>query len=228
MRGGEEIQAALRAFAQRWRDHTGTERAEAQTFLNQLLECYGVDRQAAGIEFEKRTTDLGFMDLYWPQWCIVEMKAPSRAERLSTHYQQVRDYWEASADDVAGTPAARFVVLGAFHRFEIWEPGRFPRSPRVIVDLQDLPDRYDASGQGSCCGILRNAGSASPRCTTPWTTAHGPILPHCIASSTRASRCYGWPVSVAQDDAELVRRLSALNTEIAAGRAVRALRRLIS
>ncbi len=153
MRSGEEIQAALRAFAQRWRDYTGTERAEAQTFLNQLLECYGVDRQATGIEFEKRTSDLGFMDLYWPQWCIVEMKAPSRAERLSTHYQQVRDYWEASADDVAGTPAARFVVLCAFHRFEIWEPGRFPRSPRVIVDLQDLPDRYDASGQGSCCGI---------------------------------------------------------------------------
>lgn len=49
MRSGEEIQAALRAFAQRWRDYTGTERAEAQTFLNQLLECYGVDRQAAGI-----------------------------------------------------------------------------------------------------------------------------------------------------------------------------------
>lgn len=30
--------------------------------------------------------------------------------------------------------------------------------------------------------------------------------------------CYGWPASVAQDDAELVRRLTALNREIAEGR----------
>ncbi len=29
--------------------------------------------------------------------------------------------------------------------------------------------------------------------------------------------CYGWPASVAQDDAELVRRLTELNREITAG-----------
>jgi hypothetical protein len=43
MRSGEEIQAALRLFAARWRDYAGTERAEAQTFLNELLACYGVE-----------------------------------------------------------------------------------------------------------------------------------------------------------------------------------------
>jgi hypothetical protein len=29
--------------------------------------------------------------------------------------------------------------------------------------------------------------------------------------------CYGWPAAVAQDDAELVRRLTELNREIAEG-----------
>ncbi len=32
-----------------------------------------------------------------------------------------------------------------------------------------------------------------------------------------AVACYGWPKSVAQDDAELVRRLTALNRQIVEG-----------
>jgi len=32
-RSGEEIQRALRSFVGRWREYTGSERAEAQTFL---------------------------------------------------------------------------------------------------------------------------------------------------------------------------------------------------
>lgn len=43
---GEEMRAAPTRFAARWSEYTGTERSEAQTFLNQLFECYGTDRQA--------------------------------------------------------------------------------------------------------------------------------------------------------------------------------------
>lgn len=36
-RSGEQIQAALTAFVGRWKGYEGTERAEAQTFLNELF-----------------------------------------------------------------------------------------------------------------------------------------------------------------------------------------------
>jgi hypothetical protein len=153
MRSGEEIQAALRSFVGRWRDYSGTERAEAQTYLNDLLACYGVDRRLVGAEFEYHRSGAGFMDLHWAQWCIVEMKAPSRAPRLSEDYKQVFDYWLSSANDEAGKPAARYVVLCAFQRFEVWEPGRFPRSPRAVFSLEELPDRYDTLGFLSGPGV---------------------------------------------------------------------------
>ncbi|MGH2944936.1 MAG: type IIL restriction-modification enzyme MmeI [Solirubrobacteraceae bacterium] len=54
------------------------------------------------------------------------------------------DYWADAADPDAGVPSPRFVVLCAFRRMEIWEPGRFPNAPRVTLDLVELPDQYDA------------------------------------------------------------------------------------
>ncbi len=42
---GEEIRARLSAFASRWSVYAGGERSEAQTFLNELFECYGTHRQ---------------------------------------------------------------------------------------------------------------------------------------------------------------------------------------
>ena len=34
-------------------------------------------------------------------------------------------------------------MICAFKRMEIWEPGRFPTEPRVVLDLVELPDRYE-------------------------------------------------------------------------------------
>ena len=74
MPSGLEIQKALRALANRWRGYSGTERGEAQTFLNQLFECYGTERFGSGARFEDAHASVGIMDLYWPGTCIVEMK----------------------------------------------------------------------------------------------------------------------------------------------------------
>ena len=41
MCSGEEIQSALRGFAGQWRGYAGSERGEAQTYLNELIRCYG-------------------------------------------------------------------------------------------------------------------------------------------------------------------------------------------
>lgn len=142
MASGEEIQAALRAFVGRWKGYTGSERGEAQTFLNELFACYGGDRLALGAKFEDFNTSSGFMDLHWPGICIVEMKAPGRD--LLGARAQVERYWKESADFDAGRKAARYVVLCSFLKFEIWQPGDYPSQPVASFDLESLPERYDA------------------------------------------------------------------------------------
>ncbi len=143
MRNGEEIQRDLRNFAARWRDYSGSECSEAQTFLNGLILCYGADRRDVGARFEDAQTATGIMDLYWPGVCIVEMKAPHRAGKLPEHRKQALDYWHSSDDAALNRPAPPYVVLCAFQRFEIWEPGRFPSAPRADFTLDKLPENYE-------------------------------------------------------------------------------------
>ena len=146
-RSGEEIQAALRAFVVRWKDYGGTERSEAQTFLNELFACYGTSRLDVGARFEDfqaSASGSGFMDLHWPEVVIIEMKRPSRGNQLSRAQTQVMDYWRESADSDKDQPAARYVVICSFLQFEVWEPGRYPKGPRIVFDIEDLPDRYES------------------------------------------------------------------------------------
>lgn len=144
MRSGEEIRQALVAFADRWRDYGGSERAEAQTFLNELFASYGRDRREAGARLEDAHTSAGIMDLHLPGVAIIEMKAPGEAGRLDRHREQALDYWRHSADVATERPAPDYVVLCAFHRFEVWEPGHYPAEPRLRFSLDELPDRYEA------------------------------------------------------------------------------------
>jgi hypothetical protein len=75
---GEEIRQNLGAFVARWSGYSGTERAEAQTFLNELLACYGTNRsggrtirgadQSSTLEDRFRYTPTSAFDTYpWPQ-----------------------------------------------------------------------------------------------------------------------------------------------------------------
>jgi hypothetical protein len=139
---GEEIRARLSAFAARWSVYEGSERAEAQTFLNELFACYGTDRSEVA-HFEQAQAGR-FLDLIWPRICLIEMKAPSEAKRLAKHREQAMRYWNESADAATNTPTPRWVVICAFRKLEIWEPGAFPKEPRLVLDLIDLPDQYDA------------------------------------------------------------------------------------
>lgn len=139
---GEEIRARLSVFASRWSVYEGSERGGAQTFLDELFGCYGTRRSDVA-DFERPQAGR-FLDLIWPRVCLIEMKAPAEAKRLAKHREQALRYWVESADSSANTPAPRYVVLCAFRRLEIWEPGLFPKEPRLVLDLIDLPDQYDA------------------------------------------------------------------------------------
>ncbi len=139
----DAIRSRLASFAAEWSKYDGSERAEAQTFLNQLFSCYGQDRKGCGALFED-AQEGRFLDLIYPGVCIIEMKRPSEAKSLSKHREQALDYWRNSADAKTGVEAPEYVVLCAFAKFEIWQPGRFPKEPRLVVDLTELPDNLEA------------------------------------------------------------------------------------
>jgi hypothetical protein len=139
---GEEIRRRLEEFVARWRDYSRTERAEAQSFLNELLACYGVDRKDVA-HFED-PTGVGIIDMIWPGVCIVEMKRPSEAGNLAAHREQAFDYWKdvSRRTGKAGT----HVVVCAFQRFEVFEPGVHWDVPVATFDIDVLPDQYEALG----------------------------------------------------------------------------------
>lgn len=141
MPSGEEIQTALRRFVARWQGYSGSEREGAQTFLNELARCYGTDLFAEGVRFEDSSVPGGFMDMYWRDRAIVEMKAPGESHRLAAHRDQVFRYWRGSSDVTSSRPAPPYAVLCSFQLFEVWEPGRYPNEPRASFTLAELPDR---------------------------------------------------------------------------------------
>lgn len=140
--GGEEIRRRLVELCDRWVDYSGSERSEAQTFLNELFACFGTQRRDVATFEEPQ--EGRFMDCIWPRTCLIEMKRPSEAARLDRHRKQAFGYWTKAADAANNVPAPRFLVLCAFQRFEIWEPGAYPAAPRATIDLEQLPGRPDA------------------------------------------------------------------------------------
>jgi hypothetical protein len=138
---GEEIRHQLAEFAAKWGGYEGSERGEAQTFLTQLLRCYGTDREAVGAKFEEPSAGK-FMDMIWPGVCIAEMKRPSEAARLDKHRDQALEYWQKVGKP--GAPAPPYVILCAFHRFEVWRPGEVYTEPLAAFDLAELPENSDA------------------------------------------------------------------------------------
>jgi hypothetical protein len=143
-----EIQTALRGVVDKWGNYAGTEKAGAQSFLNDLIAAYTGDAaMASGARFEEfgvRDEGAGYMDLYWPDVCIVEMKAPKESRRLDIHRVQALDYWRNSSDSATNTAAPPFLVLCSFRSFEVWEPGKYPAGPRDTFALEELPSRAEA------------------------------------------------------------------------------------
>jgi hypothetical protein len=145
----EDIRAALVELADRWVTYEGTERSASQTFLNQLLAAYSgsndvMDAGARFEEFGARDEGSGFMDLYWRDVVIIEMKAPSQSRRLDQHRAQALDYWRNSANSDKGIAAPPYLVLCSIKQFEVWEPGRYPNGPVDTFSLAELPDRVES------------------------------------------------------------------------------------
>lgn len=141
----EEIRRRLTRFAADWGGYRGTERSEAQTFCNELLNCYGTERKRVA-RFEERTEAGGFIDMIWPEVCLIEMKRPSEADKLGGHREQALSYWKEVSKQAgeSGRKAPEWIVLCAFERFEVLDPDAGWDKPADAFPLAELPERLSS------------------------------------------------------------------------------------
>lgn len=136
----EENRDRARRFVTKW---TGErrERAEKDSFWNDLLDVFAVDRrQVARFEaVAKRysTGRTGYIDLFWPGRLLAEHKTAGRS--LDAAMVQALDYLPGmDPDDVPGVVVACDFQEFLVHDLDAGSTERFA--------LQDLPDRLELFG----------------------------------------------------------------------------------
>ncbi len=136
-----EIRANAQKFSARWADATD-ENADAQTFWNEFLAIFGVDRRRVAT-FEARaqrasTGGSGRIDLLWPGVLVAEHK--SAGKDLATAEDQVLDYLVSLND----ATAPGVIITSDFQHIRIRDlegdnkPYTFP--------LEDLTSEIDRFG----------------------------------------------------------------------------------
>lgn len=115
-----QIRANARQFSLEWKDES-RERAESQTFWNEFLAVFGVNRRKVGIfeaTFKKLKGTQGFIDVYWPKKLVCEQK--SRGADLDKATKQALDYLQSIAK-VAEADLPRYVIVCDFERLHLFD-----------------------------------------------------------------------------------------------------------
>jgi len=135
-----ETRQRARQFVRRWAGERH-ERAEKDSFWNELLEVFAIDRrQVARFEAVAQrysTGRHGFIDVFWPGRLLAEHK--SAGEDLGRAMEQALDYLPGM--DPYDVP--QIVVVCDFSEFVIRDLGT---GQQVRFDLEDLPARIDLFG----------------------------------------------------------------------------------
>jgi hypothetical protein len=112
-----EIRQRATSFAHDWQG-VASERAEAQTFWNEFLQIFGINRRKFA-SFEERVKRLndstGRIDLFWPQMLLAEHK--SLGQDLSKASVQAFKYVEG----LPNKETPRFVIVSDFARFVLYD-----------------------------------------------------------------------------------------------------------
>lgn len=139
-----DISQALKDFVSYRQTHLkGDEKGEAQIFCDRLFRAFGhegVAEAGATLEYRiKKENNRGatFADLMWKPRCLIEMK--KRGEDPSKHFRQALDYWTRAVPD-----RPRYVMLCNFDEFHIYDFERQVDEPVDVIQLADLPQRYEA------------------------------------------------------------------------------------
>ena len=111
-----EIKDRARAFAKEWAGDT-SERAEAQSFWNDFLNVFGVNRRRVAV-FEQKAERFsgskhGRIDVFWPGVMLAEHK--SAGVDLDAAFEQATDYFAGISD--AELP--RYVLVSDFQHFRL-------------------------------------------------------------------------------------------------------------
>ena len=137
-----EIRTRLDAFVhEHANDHQ--EHAEAQTWWNDLLDCYGI-RRARVATFERRATRAstggrGRIDVFWPRVFIWEHKS---AGRIDTADDQAFDYLYGG--DVSPAEFPRYIIVSDFRHIRINDLES--DDPPVTIPVTDLPANAELLG----------------------------------------------------------------------------------
>lgn len=137
-----EIRQRCAEFAVNWRDAAGEERQEAQSFVRDLLQAFGITQTKAAL-YEKRarrssTGGRGYIDALIPGLCLIEMK--SRGKDLVSAERQALDY----VDDLSDVEAPRWVITCDFSSFRVLDLFADEASELEEFELEDLPRFVDS------------------------------------------------------------------------------------
>ncbi len=128
-----EIRNNAIAFVHEWKDET-RERAEAQTFWNEFLAIFGVNRRRVAI-FEKavpkNNLNTGSIDLFWRGVLLVEHK--SRGQNFDKASSQAFEYLE----NLPENEEPEYVLISDFARFRLYN---LDTNEEVDFPLEELPD----------------------------------------------------------------------------------------
>lgn len=140
-RSWEEIRSASARFVANWRDAEGYERGQAQEFVRELFECFGIP-PARITAFEHRVAKLeggrGFIDAFIPGLVIVEMK--SRGKDLDAAEAQAFQYIETLPE----SSLPQYLVVSDFGCIRVVNAATGERVEEFA--LEDLPAHVTALG----------------------------------------------------------------------------------
>lgn len=130
-----EIRDRAIRFSREWAEAT-SEKAEAQTFLNEFFEIFGVSRRRVA-SFERRVSKAdgkgsaqGSIDLLWKSHLLVEFK--SAGKDLDAAYKQAVDYFPGLKE----VELPRYILVCDFHRFRVHD---LEKDATHAFNLKDLP-----------------------------------------------------------------------------------------
>lgn len=127
-----EIRDRAARFAKDWAGVT-SEQAEAQSFWNDFLQVFGVDRRRVAV-FEKKVAKFsgkpGRIDLFWPGVLLAEHK--SAGKDLDAAFDQATDYFA----QLKPREVPRYVIVSDFEHIRLYD---LETDTTVDVALADLP-----------------------------------------------------------------------------------------
>lgn len=138
-----EIRTRVDAFVSEWRDET-SENSEAQTFWNEFLHCFGINRRRVAT-FEKWATRAstggkGRIDVFWPSVLIAEHKSAGAMKEDSAE-QQATDYLVGG--DIKANEYPRYIITSDFQTIRLTDLDAQPGEQTLTVPLADLSKHVD-------------------------------------------------------------------------------------